>query len=82
MQDQIEFPQSAALQPRQQVVGLHVIGEAQRREVAPFFVRAEDVADDDVVAAAPVQRPDQRAADEARAAGDEHARIRKNHWVS
>ena len=80
VQHQIKFPQRAALQTRQQIGGLDVIGKAQRREVAPFFVRAENVADDDVVAAAPVQRPDQRAANEARAAGDQHARVGKIVW--
>ena len=43
----------------------------------PPFVRAEAVANDDTFAAAAVQRPDQRAADKARAAGDEHLRIGK-----
>ena len=61
----------------EQIVGLDVIGEAQRREIAPLFVRAEAVADDNAFAAAAIQRPDERTANKARAAGDEHPRIGK-----
>ena len=77
VQHEVKFAPGAALQPWEQIVGLDVIGKAQRREIAPPFVRAEAVADDDAFAAAAVQRPDQRAADKARAAGDEHPRIGK-----
>ncbi len=72
MKNQIKFAQRAALQTWQQISGFDIIRETQRREIAPFLIRAEDVADDDVVATAPVQLPDERAADEARAAGDQH----------
>ena len=56
-----------------EAVGLDVIGEAQRREVAPLLVGAEEIGHDDIGVAALVEGPDQGAADEAGAAGDEDA---------
>ena len=75
------------LQPRPEDVGLDKVGKLQRREVpalavpagvqrhhaVPFLVRLQKIGDDDVGQAAAVERPDQRAADEAGAAGDEDA---------
>ena len=56
----------------QQIVGLQVIVEAQGRQIAPFFVGAEKIGHEHVVDTALVEVPDERAADETRAAGDEN----------
>ena len=70
VENEIEFSQRTVLQARQQVGGFDVISETQRRQIAPFFVRPQDVTNHDAVATAPVQRPNQCAADKTGTAGD------------
>ena len=55
----------------QQVIRLDVIVKPQRREVAPLFIRSQVIGDEHILDAALVEVPDQRAADEPGAAGDE-----------
>src|SRR4051812_46811669 len=55
-----------------------VVGE--RHGIAPARGRVQKVGDDDVGMAAAVERPDERAADEAGAASDENATVQKTHW--
>ena len=73
MQHQVEPAQRAVLQSGQQDIPLHVIGIPQRREVPPLFIFAENIADNDVLAAAPIERPDEGAADKAGPAGHQDA---------
>ena len=56
-------------------VAVHVVAVLQTDEVLPFFRAGEIVHHEDVVHAAAVQFPDNRAADESGSAGDdEHVR--------
>jgi hypothetical protein len=52
-------------------VTIEIVVEAQGCEVAPLLRSIERVDDENAVVAAFVERPDNSAADEARAAGDE-----------
>jgi hypothetical protein len=69
----VELAERAALEARDQVVGLEVVLEGERREVAPLGVGAEAVAHHHAVGAAAVERPHECRADEAGAARDERA---------
>ena len=77
MQHLIKFsePGWRLLHARQQVVAIDVVGKLEGHEILPLFVGREFVGDEDVCVAAPVQLPDECAADEARASGDEDAAV-------
>ena len=71
-------PRSIAASER---VGVEVVVEAQRREVAPLLGSVEPIGDEDAVVAAPVERPHERAADEPGAAGHQ-SRSRNGDFTS
>ncbi len=76
--DRAHVVQRAAPDCGDEIVGLDVIVEPQRREIAPLLRAVETIGDEDAVVAAPVERPHERAADEAGAASDQrrwHQRI-------
>ena len=49
---------------REELLGVQIVGEAQRHEVPPLLARAEPVDDDEIVAVLEVQMPHERAADQ------------------
>jgi hypothetical protein len=64
VQYEIERTHGAAVEARDQVVRVEVILKAQGDQVAPFFIRAQPVGDDDAIDAVLVEGPHQRAANE------------------
>ena len=61
----------AAVEPGEQVLGRHHVGELALRQIAPFAVRTEDIVDDDVAAAGLVEARHDVRADEPGPAGDQ-----------
>ena len=57
----------------QKFVGGHIVFKGKRGEIAPFFVIAEMIADDDPGDAARIQFMNESASDKAGGACDEHA---------
>ena len=63
-------------------VGLDVVVEAQRHEVAPLLAPVEPVDGDDALVPALIEGPDDGAPDEAGGAGDEHGPAFKHSQAS
>ncbi len=73
MEDRAERAEGARaiFEGRNEVVRVNVVAEAQRYEVAPLLRLVEAIDGDDIVNAAPIERPDEGAADEAGGAGND-----------
>ena len=77
MVDRLNAVERVAIDRGQQRLGIDVVVEAQRREVAPLLGSIEPIGDENAIVAALVERPHEGAADEPRGAGHQrrHAQI-------
>ena len=71
MEDHPHVVEHAAVERREQGVGVEDVIEPQRHQIPPLLGLVEPIGDEDAIEAPLIQRPDQGAADEAGAAGDE-----------
>src|ERR1700688_1509128 len=76
MKGKIESSQLASCEPRQHLLRLDIVGENQVLQIAPPFGFQRGIRDHDVRAAAAIEFPDQRAANETAASGHQHAASR------
>ena len=64
-----------------EVVGVEVVGEAQRHQMFPLFGTIQAIHDENIVDPAPIQSPNQGAADKAGAARDDNrAAVQVEHF--
>jgi hypothetical protein len=61
--------------PSGEIIGVEAIGEAQRDQVPPLFGGVQAIDHEDILQAAPVESPNDGAADKARAAGNDDSSV-------
>ena len=76
MKNEIERSELPGGKAAKEIVGLEIIGKAQREEVAPFLVGSEKIGDHDLIHSPAIQFADEVASDKAGSAGNEDSGTR------